>query len=109
MKASLIKMMEMDLKAAVDDWSSRMTWGRNTVEGTFSQVQHTDTISEDGIIENIDAQFTAPLSNFARSTRTHNFIIPAIRDVVKIDGEKFWVESISKDPAGITFNLKVGE
>lgn len=98
--AEINAMMQDDIAAATSDLSAVLTYKRNFTTGTMSPVGSGDNIDPDGIIQTADAEFVGLASAFAE--------VPGARDVVDVDGVKYYVESMTTDDAAVTLRLKRG-
>lgn len=94
-------MMQADLAAAVADVSAALKYAGIVVTGTAGPAGSTDAASADGILPQADLEFVAPLDDFGDK-------LPRVRDVVAVDGEKYWVERIENDGAVATLRLRRG-
>ena len=100
MSEELKEMMRADVETTVDDWSATLTYKGAAVVGTFSPVSSGDAIDEMGILQTADATFCANADLFAT--------VPGVRDVVDVDGTKYYVQNRTNDPAAVTLELKRG-
>jgi hypothetical protein len=103
---NLKTMMAADVAAAVADWTSTLVFNRREISGTVSPISDGDNIDADGILQTADIEFVAALSGFASDR--DGPVLPAVRDVVSVDGKSYYVESKTVDPAAVTLRLKRG-
>lgn len=99
--AHLKAMMADDLRAVAADAPSVLRMGTRSVDGTASPVVAADDADPAGMLAQADLTFVAALDDFGGA-------LPAVRDVVAVDGVKYWVERIEDDGAAATLYLRRG-
>lgn len=95
------EMMAADVRAVALDAPAALRAGSRSFSGTASPVGSGDDAAAEGILAQADLEFVAPLDEFGAH-------LPAVRDVVEVDGVKYWVERIENDGAAATLYLRRG-
>lgn len=98
-------MMQADLATATKDWSATLRFGRADVQATVSPVAKGDDAMEDGILPTADLELAVGMD----AVQKVGMKIPRPRDIVQVDGERYWVQTVTQDPAALTLALKRGE
>jgi hypothetical protein len=99
MSSDIKAMMVADVAATALDVSATLTWSRVAVAGTFGAVGKSDDIDADGILQTADAEFVASKAAFTGG-------VPGVREVVDVDGVKYWIQNATDDDACITLALR---
>lgn len=102
MDSDIVSMMESDIAAAVVDVSATLKWAAVEVQGTAGALGQEDDIEPEGVASRDAVEFVAAKSAFTGG-------VPPAREVVELDGVKYWVKSVTDDEAGITLSLRIGE
>lgn len=98
---TLKAMMERDVQAVARDMPSVLQWDGKTVNGTASPAMTADQADPAGMIDTADLEFVALVQDFGAS-------LPEIRDVVLVDGIRYWVAQINSDGAIASLALRRG-
>lgn len=94
-------MMCNDLRVAMADAPGVLIFGDRSVAGTVSPINSGDDPDPEGIIAQADVVFIAPNEDFGKK-------LPEVRDVVEVDGSKYWVARVENDGAVVTLWLRRG-